>query len=367
MRRQIIDYIREFIASNRADAFFCVEPRHVKYITGFCGISEHEKEASVLVSQNKIFLFVPRMYAAQAQTLPCVKNGEVICIVDSHGHGIQSIFVDHIPCTTKVLIEKESWTLSGFDHLEQRTSISLKPISSPIKKIRQQKHGCEIENIKKAIDITGHALLQTINFIRGGIGKITELDVVDFLAKCGRKNGADKLSFDPIVASGAGSAQPYYKSTDKFIESGALLIDLGYFVNGYTSDITRTFWVGKPNAKQRKNYDAVLKANEVCISLCKPGMSTKTIYEQSNKIFLDENLDNNYLHSLGHGIGLDVHELPILANHSKETLKPGMVHTVEPGLYFLNDYGIRIEDDILITNEGCTVLSKNIPKELILI
>jgi Xaa-Pro aminopeptidase len=186
-----------------------------------------------------------------------------------------------------------------------------------------------------------------------------------------RTHGASKLGFESIVGSGPNSALIHGRPSDRRLgESGQpefLLCDFGCEVDGYNSDITRTFVIGgEPTAEQRKLYDAVLQAELAAIAAIKPGVPGKDIDKIARDLLTEAGYGEAFAHSLGHGLGRIVHDHPALGQKSEVTLVPGMIVTVEPGAYLEGFGGVRVEDDVLVTETGCEILTRS-PKELLVI
>jgi Xaa-Pro aminopeptidase len=181
-----------------------------------------------------------------------------------------------------------------------------------------------------------------------------------------RRAGAERLSFPAIVAVGDRAALPHYRAGHRRLgEDPLLLIDWGADTPaGYKSDLTRTVWRGEPSAQFREVYSVVLAAQAAGIAAIRPGIPAEQVDTLARDVIADAGYAERFIHSLGHGIGLDIHEQPRLAPKSPVTLQAGMVVTVEPGIYLPNWGGVRIEDDVLVTDTGCQVLSDSLSKRL---
>jgi Xaa-Pro aminopeptidase len=186
---------------------------------------------------------------------------------------------------------------------------------------------------------------------------LTERQAILKLESFVKSKGAE-FSFVPIIASGPNSCYPHARATDRVIRNNeGVLLDFGIDLNGYKSDLTRNFFLGRITPRVKQVFDAVTLAQREAISLIKPGISCATVDLQARKVLRKFGLAKYFGHSLGHGVGLDIHETPRLSSHSTGILETGMIVTVEPGVYIPNQFGIRIEDMVLVTNEGCEVLS----------
>jgi len=236
---------------------------------------------------------------------------------------------------------------------------------SEISSMRINKDNEEINNLKKAINISEKALQETIKFVEKNK---TEMEIKQFLIQELFRNGAEGLSFDPIVLASTNSALPHgHSSNDYKIKNGdPILFDFGATINGYNADITRTLFLNSINDKQRNIYDIVLKANLVGIKHSTINNTLHNVDDSVSKVLEESPYKKFILHKTGHGLGLDVHEDPHVARNNNNKLSSGMVITIEPGIYDPSLLGVRIEDDVHITNDGPEILT-SFPKELIII
>jgi Xaa-Pro aminopeptidase len=187
---------------------------------------------------------------------------------------------------------------------------------------------------------------------------VTELDIAAEISYLHRQLGGERDAFEPIVASGRRSALPHARATGKRIKHGDLVIlDFGCSVNGYHSDITRTMVVGRASGEARRMHAAVLSASDEAIKSARAGMPAKELDRVARKEITGAGMAKYFVHALGHGLGIQVHERPRISALSKDILKAGNVVTIEPGVYIPSVGGVRIEDDVLITKSGCEVLS----------
>lgn len=225
-----------------------------------------------------------------------------------------------------------------------------------ISSIRLHKDAEEIAALRKAIAISEQALGETLEAIKIGM---TEREIMTFLVARMNALGAEGLSFEPIVLAGENSARPHGKVRDQYrIQRGdTLLFDFGASYQGYHADITRTVFVGAASATQRAIYAAVKRANETGRATAKPGIAAGKVDEQAAQAMRDTGFSEYILHRTGHGLGLDVHEAPYIVQGNEQVLEPGMVFTIEPGLYAAGSTGVRIEDNVVITEAGCESLT----------
>ena len=250
--------------------------------------------------------------------------------------------------------QKLAFALQGF---------TVKDISKKINELRAVKTDDEINLIRYAQSINEKALDKVKGVIRHGI---TERDLSIELKYQLLKHGADDFAFEPIVAFGTDSSKPHCMLSDKKLENGdVVMLDFGAKYKNYCSDMTRMLCVGKPSQETVSAYNLVLKAQNAALSLIKDGVCAKEVDFVVREIFTANGVAEKFGHGLGHGVGLDIHELPNLAKTSEDILKKNMVVTVEPALYFKDGFGIRIEDMVIVTKTGVENLTKA-DKELII-
>jgi Xaa-Pro aminopeptidase/Xaa-Pro dipeptidase len=237
------------------------------------------------------------------------------------------------------------------------------PLYDKLKLIRARKDKTEIALMKKAASIASSAICGVLSEIRQGV---TEKDLALQLEYSARRLGADQVSFDPIVAFGKNSALPHAKPTNKKVKKrDFIVIDFGVKYKGYCSDETCTVAFGELIKKQRHAYQAVKIAQEAALTCIKSNVEASFVDRQARSIFGNK-YGRYFVHGTGHGVGLEVHEAPRLASNSQDVLETNMVVTVEPGLYFPGQWGIRIEDTVLVKENCCEKLTK-MDKELIVI
>lgn len=229
------------------------------------------------------------------------------------------------------------------------------PTQGLIEELRQVKDPKELQRIRKAVRITAEALKFIKDFISPGK---KEIEIVAELERFIRYHGADSSAFEIIVASGANSSFPHHISSQRKIDKNeSVLVDIGVDYHGYKSDLTRVFFLGKIKNLNLKIYNIALSAQEKAIEKVRPGVKTKDIDKAGRDYIREKGFGAYFGHNLGHGVGLEVHEYPQISEKSSVVLEPGMVFTLEPGIYLPNKFGVRIEDMVLVTEKGCEVLS----------
>jgi len=250
---------------------------------------------------------------------------------------------------------------SIIEGIKGRLGVKVVDVSKDIANLRIIKDSDEINRIKEATKITEEALRVAQNTIRSGVSECWIAGVVE---KAMRDSGAEYYAFPSIVASGYRSALPHAVTSSKVIGEGEpVIVDIGARYHGYCSDLTRTFIVKPIDSNVKDVYYAVLEAQRVAINSIKPGVKASEIDKTVRSILREYGYEKFFIHSTGHGVGIEVHEPPRISIDSEVILKPGMVFTVEPGVYIEGKFGIRIEDIIVVTDTGCKLLS-SFPKDL---
>lgn len=264
----------------------------------------------------------------------------------------------------RVAIDESDVSLKTFNKLvDLLEGVEITQLDGTLREIRRKKSPEEVELQGRAADIADRAFSHLLDFVEPGISEREIALELEFFI---RKNGAESVSFDPIVAFAGKSAQPHAHPGDEEIEPGGLLlVDMGARYEGYCSDLTRTVYCGEPTDKVRGVYNLVLEAQRTGLRELGPGVSGKKVHEKAARVIEEGGYGDNFDHGLGHGVGLEVHEGPRLSETSDDTLEPGMVVTVEPGIYLPGWGGIRIEDMIRITEDGYESFS-HAPKEEII-
>jgi Xaa-Pro aminopeptidase len=233
-----------------------------------------------------------------------------------------------------------------------------------INSFRSVKEEWELERMRKAQQIADKAFAEVLPRIKAGM---TELELQAELIYCMYKNGGQGLSFDPIVVSGPNTSLPHGVATDRVIREGDFItMDFGVLLSGYCSDMTRTVAVGEVSSEQRNVYETVLCAKRAAMEGIKPQIKCQTIDKIARDLIDKAGYQGCFGHGLGHSIGLDIHENPCFNTRCETLLQSGMVLTVEPGIYLENKFGVRIEDMVVVTEQGYENLTQS-PDELIIV
>ncbi|MEA2147059.1 MAG: Xaa-Pro aminopeptidase [Solirubrobacteraceae bacterium] len=265
--------------------------------------------------------------------------------------------------TPRVGFEDEHMTVKQYDRLSDKLGdrAALVGVSGVVEGLRRVKDAEEIARIAAAAEMADAALRRVVG---EGLEGRTERDVALALESDMRRRGASRPSFDTIVAAGPNGALPHAKPRDVDIRRGDLVvIDWGGVLDGYCSDCTRTFSIGEPSPEAREVYELVLEAQLAGLHAVRAGVGGRAVDDTARAIIDDAGHGEHFGHGLGHGVGIEVHEAPRLSQRSHDELVPGNIVTVEPGVYLPGKFGVRIEDLVAVTDQGCDVLT-SLSKEL---
>ena len=350
----------EFLQSNlkEGEAALISSDADRLYYTGF-----HSSAGYVAVTRQKaVFLIDFRYFEKAKQT---VDSCEVI-LLKNFSQQLGELLISQKIKT--VYLETDTVSLSAFSSLKKRLPdfafSSDGKIQSLITKQRSIKSADEIALIKKAQKMTD----ETFTYILGHISEgRTEREVMLDMEFYMRRLGSEGVSFDFIVVSGKNSSMPHGVPTDKIIEKGDFVtMDFGAVCGGYRSDMTRTVAVGKVSDRQKEVYGIVLKAQKETIDFIKPGVVCKEVDRVARDIIAKAGYGDCFGHGLGHSVGIEIHENPACNTVCETVLEKGMIMTVEPGIYIENEFGVRIEDMVAVTDTGCEDLTES-NKELIVL
>lgn len=269
--------------------------------------------------------------------------------------------VSRLYSLTNVAFESDHLTYSEFTGMEKLLNPRVNLISSKgvVEKIRSVKDNDEVDLIRRAASLADDAVTLAIQESKPGK---SEFEIAWVIEKFLRENGADGVAFDTIVATGANSAKPHHRAGSTIIKAGdPLVIDMGALLNGYRSDITRTILVEGEDEKFRCVYEVVLEAQITAIEAARQGVIAKELDLVAREVIANHGFGQNFSHGLGHGVGLNVHEMPMVVPSSDHILEEGMIFTVEPGIYLPGWGGVRIEDMVLLEEAEVSLLT-NAPK-----
>ncbi|MEB6233239.1 peptidase M24 family protein [Mammaliicoccus sciuri] len=349
-----INKLREVMNEKGLEAVVILSPYNRRYLSGFTGTS-----GSLLITQDKSLLITDFRYIQQAND-----QAQDFEVINQEGPMLSKIN-DLIKEGQYKNVGVESHLITYNEYQALNTdAVELSSIESVIETIRMVKDEFEIKLIQKAADIVDETYEHILKWVKPGM---TENEVNNEMEMFMRSKGATCSSFDTIVASGHRGALPHGVASNKVIEEGDMItLDFGALYEGYVSDVTRTFAIGQPKEEMKKIYNIVLEAQLTALEQIKPGMTGKEADTIARDIIKSYGYGEQFGHSLGHGIGLEVHEGPALSQKSDIILEENMCITLEPGIYVDGLGGVRIEDDVLVTKNGLQRFTKS-SKDLIIL
>ncbi len=337
----------------KAQAFLTTALPNVRYLTGFTG-----SNAALLLTMDRALLFSDPRYATQA---PQESDCEVKIVKGPLLKGVSS-WVKRLRLKS-LAFEQNRISFEDYSQLkEYAKTLRLKAVAGLVETLRAVKSEAEIAAIRRSVTLNSEALGQSLRHFKPSM---SENDLAAEIEYRMRRLGAEAPSFETIVASGQRTALPHARPTQARIQGDELLlIDMGATVAGYASDMTRTHAVGKLDAKQQRMYRAVLESQLAALAAVKPGVTCASVDRAARDVLRGFGWDKLFVHSTGHGLGLEIHERPRVGRKEKTKLVAGMVITIEPGVYQENFGGVRIEDTVVVTDNGCEVLTPT-AKELL--
>jgi Xaa-Pro aminopeptidase len=333
--------------ARRVDALIVTHSPNVRYLCGFTG------SAGALLVGPKLTLFTDGRYAEQAAEQV---NGAKVVIAKGPSATAAAKQAGRTK-KGKIGIEADHMSVAVRDFLAENLPdrVRLTATRGMVESLRMIKEPAEIDSVRAAIDLGCDLLPTAYSAIRPGVTEVQVAAKIEFEA---RKRGAQAMSFETIVASGARSALPHGVASEAPIPAkGFVVLDFGVILHGYCSDMSRTVHVGVADQKERDLYRAVLDAQMAAIAACFPGTALADVDAAARDVLKQAKLDKLFTHSTGHGVGLEIHEPPRVAQKQGDVLRPGMVITIEPGIYQAGKYGIRIEDMVAITETGYELLT----------
>jgi len=341
VRKDRILKIQKQIGKN--EILVTTDPADIFYLVGI------NIDAPFVVTKNSYYILVSPMLKGQLRKI--FKDNNLIVAEDNKQ--LLNMLKKKVK-VERVILGNENTSVKFYNLLKQ--SFKNIKIKNVISQLRQIKDESEVSYIKTAVKILKKVLNETKNMLKEGI---KEIEVKNFILKKFLDYNVE-ASFEPIVAFDENTSYPHHVSSDKKLKKDSLvLLDLGCKYNGYCCDVTRMFNVEK-NQKIFYFYNQLKELQKRLLSLCKPKVKVKEIDLYAKKFLEQFGLKDKYLHSTGHGIGIEIHEPPRISEFDKSVLKENMVITIEPGIYFEGEFGLRIEDDILIKEKNCVVLTNEV-------
>lgn len=335
------------MAGENLDAMVVTSAANVRYLTGFTG-----SNGLVVVFQGRAVFFTDPRYRIQAaQEVGCqvrVVTGAML---------LRTAALLKQSKSRRVGFERSRLTVEAFETLKNALPMrsSLEPVQGWIENQRMIKSAGEIAGIRRSVELNSRAFAEAVKQVRPGM---RETDLAAELDHRVRRHGAEGPAFETIVAAGPRTALPHARPTDATLPPrGMILVDMGAMLHGYASDMTRMLFLGRPEPQIKNMYAAVLEAQLAAIDAVRPGVKSHEVDRAARRVLARHKLDRAFVHSTGHGLGLEIHEPPRVGKKDQTVLESGMAITIEPGVYLEGIGGVRIEDTVIVTAAGCEVLT----------
>jgi Xaa-Pro aminopeptidase len=362
MFQKRINKVQKKLLEQKLDALLITSVSNISYLTGVTHFSKEEREAYILVTKTKLYIFTDKRYTDSLTDLSHMSVEEI-----SHQFSFSDRLIKILNTFSiqRLGFESDSFSYAELICLKKKLSkiTKLIPTAGIIEHLRIIKDNTEIDNLRKAAALTDQTFTHILSHIKHGV---TEQELSADIKYFIEKHGGG-IAFEPIVAFGKNSAIPHHHTSDQRLtaKNSIILLDFAASWNSYCADMTRTIFFGKATPEFKNMYETVRAAQEKAIQYLiefRPRNKSDLYASSVDQIARDYIISQGFPsipHSTGHGIGLQVHELPSVSPKDKTKLKPGMVITVEPGIYNPKMGGVRIEDDVLITGNGCEFLTKS--------
>ncbi|MFZ0318953.1 MAG: Xaa-Pro peptidase family protein [Candidatus Sulfotelmatobacter sp.] len=357
--------LREHLATTRYDSLLISHLPNIRYLCGFTGSAGY-----LLVDGAGSVFFTDVRYDTQGRE---EVNGAKVVIARK---AVLSTLAEWIgdrkkkPRGWSLGIEAEHMTVAERKRLADLLprGLRVRDASAIVERLRMVKDEDELQSIRAAVQLGATLFDRALEVLRPGVKETTVAAEMEHAA---RLAGAEEMSFPTIIASGARSALPHGRASEQAIRRGGFVVcDFGVILAGYCSDQTRTVWMGTGSGvapeDARHAYESVKEAQQAATAAVRPGISVAEVDEAARAVLRKAGLGRFFTHSTGHGVGLEIHEAPRVAAGQKEILRPGMVITIEPGVYFPGKWGVRIEDMVVVSETGCEVLTPT-SKDLLVI
>jgi Xaa-Pro aminopeptidase len=344
------------VKSSGVDALMMTHLPDVRYLTGFTGSS-----GAVAVYGGRTALFTDGRYTTQAKA----EAPGVRVVIDKRPPAVQAMEWLAAKGATRCAFDAGHTSVMAFEGMKKALPGALRrkflvPTDGVVARLREVKDEDEIARMRRAAKLGCKLFDQVLEFVVPGATEISVAAQLEFRARMG---GAEAMSFDTIVASGGRSALPHGQASKaKLPKRGFVTMDFGVLLEGYCSDMTRTVHLGKASQREWDVYHSVLEAQKAAVATVVPGVMCADVDEAARSVLRRAGLEKAFMHSTGHGVGLEIHEGPRVAAKQTQKLEPGMMITIEPGAYLAGEFGIRIEDMVLVTAKGHDVLTAASPK-----
>lgn len=353
--RQRIEEVKQKMAEENIDHVFLTPDSNMYYVSGYEG-EIHERHFFLVISQKDQYFFVPDLYEEQVADETWIEKIHTWSDSENPIEELENILGKQ-NCG-EILLSEEMPARFTLDLMQIFPDTNYSLAAEIFENLRIRKGSDEIEEIGKSSEIVDEVIEDLRDMNEEIIGK-TENELADIIKEKMSEKGGEKPSFTPTASSGANGAKPHYSHGEKIIEEGEpVVLDFGCYQSHYPSDQTRTLvFGGEPSEKFKEVHNVVKEAQQAAVETVEPGIKAKEVDEAAREIIEESGYGEEFIHRTGHGVGLDLHEPPFINQENTRKLEEGMVFSVEPGIYIEGEFGVRIEDLVVVTEDGCERLN----------
>lgn len=364
LNKQYIDKLIGIMKDEKLDCMFIAPSEDLEFLMGFSPHMDERFQGLFVTSNAQLFYIVPQLNREEVQET-IGDDGKVFDWGDGEGFlgVLTKAFEEYSLIDATIGVNGTARAVNMLD-IKNTLNVDFKNGKAALEELRIIKTKDEVNKLREAAKMADKVFSELTKFIKPGI---LEKDIRDKIEELFMEMGAEGLSFSPIVASGPNSSRPHYKKYSRVIEEKDIIIlDFGCKYKGMCSDMSRTVFVGDISEEEKKIYDIVYSANDEAEKYAREGVTAESVDEIARNIIKDEGYGQDFLNRVGHGIGYSVHEAPYIKGGNQRKLQKGMAFSIEPGIYLSGKFGVRIEDIVVVSENGVEILNKS-PKEPIVI
>lgn len=359
-----LNEIRQKMKDKNIDGIVLFPSSNQYYATGFRTFPGERLLLTIIPFKGDPFFIVPMLYESQVKKETWIRDIITWGDEDNAYEVLEKAMADRGLLKGKYAVDDNMYAVQLLTLIKTLPGLEFDPLGDLISSMRLYKTNSEIEKLRVAGKIVDEVVEAVRKSAKPGM---TEMEIAAMMEFEMRKRGSEGPSFETIVGSGPNSALPHYNAGMRRVNSGEFMVlDFGAIYQGYCSDTTRTLAMGQPSEKMREVYNIVKEAQEIGYRTVKPGIKAKEVDNAVRNYITEKGYGKYFTHRTGHGLGLEVHEEPFISGIGEKVLAPGMVFSIEPGIYITGEFGVRIEDIVVVTDNGCERLN-NYTRELTII
>jgi Xaa-Pro aminopeptidase len=359
-----ISEIKDRMKERNIGALILFPSSNQYYLTGFRTFPGERLLLTIIPLKGDPFFIAPMLYESQVRKEAWIKDIVLWSDEDNAYEVLKRTLVNRGMTKYRFAADDTMWSVQLLSLINTLPEAQFLPMGNMTSNLRLTKSAEEVDKIRRASKIVDEVVEEVRKNAKPAM---TEIEIAALMEFEMRKRGSEGPSFETIVGSGPNSALPHYNAGERKVENGEFIVlDFGAIYKGYCSDTTRTLCMGEPTDKMREVYNTVKEAQEIGVRTARPGIKASEVDKAVRKYITDKGYGQYFTHRTGHGLGLEVHEEPYISGISETILEPGMAFSIEPGIYIEGEFGVRIEDIVVVTEDGCERMN-NYTRELTLI